>query len=153
MCPTCQQVVIPGPGIQPSFTNNNRRCCGYQPSNWSIGTNGSRTCPHCGGIVLPAVVTANLNCCGYMPYRLTDGTNGAKMCPSCHQIVIPGLGEADFTNDNRRCCGMLPSMWKTQPDGSQVCLNCKGTTLPCRVSDHERALAHLKRVFDLEDWE
>ena len=153
MCPTCQQVVIPGPGIQPSFTNNNRRCCGYQPSNWSIGTNGSRTCPHCGGIVLPAVVTANLNCCGYMPYRLTDGTNGAKMCPSCHQIVIPGLGEADFTNDNRRCCGMLPSMWKTQPDGSQVCPNCKGTTLPCRVSDHERALAHLKRVFDLEDWE
>ena len=151
ICPACQQIVIPGPGIQPPFTNNNRRCCGYQPSQWQTGTDGGRTCPSCGGIVLPGVVTANLYCCGHRPYQLTDGTNGAKICPGCHQIVIPGPGEADFTNNNRRCCNHPPSLWTTQQDGSQVCPSCKGITFPCRtMSVHERALAHVKRVFDLE---
>ena len=104
MCPTCQQKVIPGPGIQPAFTNNNRRCCGYQPVEWRVGVDGSRTCPGCFGLLLPGVVTANLKCCGYKPNQLTDGANGAKMCPFCHQIVIPGRGVTDFTNNNRRCC-------------------------------------------------
>ena len=153
MCPSCQQIVIPGPGIQPAFTNNNRRCCNYQPSSWSVQTDGSRTCPSCGGIVLPAVVTANLICCGY--YRanqFTEGANGAKKCPSCQQIVIPGPGEADFTNNNRKCCGNPPSSWKSQLDGSQLCPSCKGIALPCPapLPVHERALAHVKRVFDLE---
>ena len=155
ICPTCQQIVIPGPGIQPPFTNNNRQCCGYQPSQWGVGTDGSRTCPNCDGIVLPAVVTANLMCCGYRPSQFTDGTNGAKRCPSCGEIVIPGPGEADFTNNSRRCCNNAPALWKSQPDGSQVCPSCNGIVLPCRIhlSVHERALAHVKRFFDLEDGE
>ena len=152
MCPSCQQIVIPGPGIQPSFTNDNRRCCNQPPYNWRVGIDSSRTCPSCSGIVVPAVVTANLNCCGYNPSRLTDGTNGAKKCPSCHQIVIPGPGGTDFTNNNRRCCNNPPSSWISHPDGSQLCPSCKGIVLPCSpLSDHERALAHVKRVFDLED--
>ena len=153
ICPSCEQIVIPGPGIQPAFTNNNRRCCGYQPSQWQTEINGERTCPSCEGIVHPAVVTANLYCCGNRAYQLTDGTNGAKMCPSCRQIVIPGPGNTDFTNDNRQCCGNRPSLWIPKPDGSQVCPSCKGITLPCRppLSAYERALAHVKRVFDLED--
>ena len=154
-CPSCQQIVIPGPGAQPAFTNNNRRCCNYYPNSWTAQPNGSRTCPSCGGIVLPAVVTANLRCCGYMPSQFIDGTNGAKTCPSCLQIVIPGPGEAGVTNDNRRCCNNPPASWKSQLDGSQVCPSCKGTVLPCTgsLSDHERALVHVKRVFDLEDEE
>jgi len=153
MCPTCQQIVIPGPGIQPAFTNNNRRCCNYQPSQWKVGTDGSRTCPNCSGILLPAVVTANLNCCGHKPNHFTDDTNGAKICPGCHQIVIPGPDGANFTNDKRRCCNNPPSLWKSQPDGSQICPSCKGIAMPCRapLSVHDRALAHVKRVFDLED--
>ena len=83
MCLTCQQVVIPGPGIHPSFTNYNRRCCGYQPHEWSVETDGSRTCPDCGEVALPAVVTANLSCCGYKPYQFTDNASGAKLCPKC----------------------------------------------------------------------
>ena len=151
ICPTCKKIVIPGPGIQPAFTNNNRRCCGYQPSQWKIGISDNRTCPNCGGIVHPAVVTDNLHCCGNRPNQLTDTTNGAKMCPSCRQIVIPGPGQADFINNNRRCCNRQPSSWISQQDGSQVCPSCKGITLPCRppLSAHERALAHVKRVFDL----
>ena len=153
ICPTCQQIVIPGPGIQPAFTNNNRRCCNCEPSQWQTGTDGGRTCPNCGGIVLPAVVTANLHCCGNKPNQLTDSANGAKMCPSCRQIVIPGPGEADFANNNRRCCKKAPSLWISQQDGSQICPKCKGITLPCRppLSAHERALVHVKRAFDLED--
>ena len=152
ICPTCDQIVIPGPGIQPAFTNDNRRCCGYQPSQWETGTDGSRTCPGCDGIVVPAVVTANLICCRNKPSQLIDGTSGAKICPSCHQIVIPGPHEANFTNDNRRCCNHPPSLWITQQDGSQVCPTCKGITLPCApMSVYERALVQVKRVFDLED--
>ena len=152
ICPTCQQIVIPGPGIQLPFTNDNRRCCGYQPSQWSVGGDGGRTCPNCGGVVLPAVVTARFRCCGRSPNQFTDGANGAKMCPNCLQIVIPGPGDGDFTNNNRRCCNNLPSSWISQPDGSQVCPSCKGITLPCPapLSVHERALAHVKRIFDLE---
>ena len=151
-CPACQKIVIPGPGIQPAFTNNNRRCCNYKPSQWRLGADGSRTCPTCSGIVLPAVVTANLRCCGNAPNEFTDGNNGAKICPSCLQIVIPGPYEADFTNNNRQCCGNPPSLWQPQPDGSQVCPSCKGITLPgLPLSDHERALAHVRRVFDLEN--
>ena len=155
ICPTCQQIVIPGPGIQPAFTNNNRSCCGYQPSQWGVGTDGSRTCPSCCGIVLPALVTANLMCCGYRPSQFTDGTNGTKICPNCRQIVIPGPDEVDFTNNNRRCCNNAPASWKSQPDGSEVCPSCNGIALPCRIplSVHERALAHVKRFFDLEDEE
>ena len=153
MCPTCQKMVIPGPGIQPAFTNNNRRCCNQQPSQWKLGIDGSRTCANCHGIVLPAVVTANLKCCGHTPNQFADDTYGAKICPSCRKIVIPGPDkEAYFTNDNRRCCNNPPSLWKTQPDGCQVCPTCKGTALPSApLSDHERALAHVRRVFDLED--
>ena len=151
LCPACHQIVIPGPGIQPAFTNNDRRCCNYQPYQWQAATDGSRTCPNCRGIVLPAVVTANLLCCGHTPSQFIDGTNGSKTCPSCYQIVIPGPGEVDFINNNRQCCNNPPSMWKTQPDGSQSCPSCKGITLPCApLSDHERALALVKRVFDLE---
>ena len=153
-CPTCQQIVIPGPGIQPAFTNNNRRCCNYPPSSWAGQTDGSWTCPSCGGIALPAMVTGNLRCCGRTPYQFTEGANGAKICPNCRQIVIPGPGEADFTNNNRRCCNSYaPASWRSQPDGSQVCPSCSGTVLPCPAppSDHERALAHVRRVFDLED--
>jgi len=151
-CPSCQQIVIPGPGIQPSFINDNRQCCyNYRPSQWNSGSDGSRTCPSCLGIVLPAVVTANFKCCGYTPNQFTDGTNGAKICPSCSQIAIPGPGGADFTNNNRRCCNNPPSSWKSQPDGSEVCPSCNGIALPCgSLSDHERALALVKRVFDLE---
>ena len=159
-CPSCQLVVIPGPGIQPSVTNNNRRCCNsYQPYQWSIATDGSRTCPSCRGIVIPAVVTANLRCCGNAPNAFTDGNIftdggiGAKICPSCHKTVIPAPGEAlaDFTNDNRRCCNNPPARWKSQLDGSKVCPSCNGIALPCApLSDHERALAYVKRVFDLE---
>ena len=153
MCPTCQQIVIPGPGIQPAFTNNNQRCCGYQPNDWHVETDGSRVCPACCGIVLLAVVTDNLSCCRYKPNQFTEGANGAKICPKCQQIVIPGPGEADFTNNNRRCCKRRPKLWKSQPDGSQVCPSCKGIALPCPapLSVHERALTHVKRVFDLED--
>ena len=152
MCPVCQQVVIPGSGIQPAFTNNNRRCCGYKPSQWRLETDGSRTCPSCRGVVLPAVVTANLHCCGYPPSRFADGTNGAKSCPNCNLIIIPGPGGADFTNNNRRCCNNAPASWKSQPDGGQICPSCNGITLPCRtpLSAHERALAYVKRLFDLE---
>jgi hypothetical protein len=152
MCPTCQQIVIPGPGIQPAFTNNNRRCCGTLPYTWNVKADGSRTCPKCGGIVLPAVVTANLTCCGYKPFQFIDDTNGAKICPECQKIVIPVPGETDFTNNNRRCCNKEPSSWISQPDGSQICPNCRGVVLPCRtpLSFHERALVHVKRVFDLE---
>ena len=152
MCPTCEQIVIPGPGVQPAFTNNNRRCCGYQPSKWVIETDGSRTCPKCIGIVLPAVVSANLICCGNKPSQLIDDTDGAKICPKCRQIVIPGSDGEDFTNGNRRCCNNAPSLWIPQPDGSQVCPSCEGITLPCTpLSVYERALVHVKRVFDLED--
>jgi len=152
MCPSCQQIVIPGPGLQPAVTNNNRRCCTYyDPSQWCVGTDGSLTCPNCGGVVLPALVTANLTCCGYKPPNFTDDTNGAKKCPGCQQIVIPAHGEADFTNNNRRCCNNAPSSWISQLDGSQICPSCKGVVLPvCHLSVHERALAHVKRVFDLE---
>ena len=138
-CPSCQQIVIPGPGIQPSFINNNRRCCNrYQPSQWNSGSDGSRTCPSCGGILLPAVVTGNLRCCGNAPNQFTDGANGAKICPSCSQIAIPGPGEVDFTNDNRRCCNNPPTTWKSQQDGSKVCPSCNGIALPCGpLSDHE----------------
>ena len=150
-CPSCHQIVIPGPGIQPAFTNNNRRCCNYQPSQWTLRADGGRACPSCSGTVLPAVVTANLRCCGYTANNFTDGNNGTKKCHSCQQIVIPGPGEVDFTNNNRRCCGNAPSLWKTQPDGSQICPTCKGITLPSvPLSDQDRALAHVKRVFDLE---
>ena len=153
ICPTCQKIVIPGPGIQPAFTNDNRRCCGYQPSEWDTGTNGSRTCPECDGIVLPAVVSANLICCGNRPSQLIiDSADGSKICPKCRQIVIPGPDEEDFTNSNRRCCNNAPSLWISQPDGSQVCPSCNGITLPCTpLSVYERALVHVKRVFDLED--
>ena len=153
-CPSCQQIVIPGPGIQPSFINNNRRCCNsYQPYQWNIATDGSRTCPNCDGIVIPAVVTANLRCCGKAPNTFKDGVNGATICPSCHKIVIPGPGEADFINDNRRCCNNPPTKWKSELDGGKVCPSCNGITLPCApLSDHERALAYVKRVFDLEGW-
>ena len=153
MCPSCHQIVIPGPGIQPSFTNNNRRCCNQPPYNWRVGIDGSRTCPSCSGIVVPAVVTANLNCCGYKPNQFNDGTNEAKICPSCYQIVIPGPGGTDVTNNNRRCCNNPPSSWISQLDGSQICPSCKGIASPCTtpLSVHERALAHVKRVFDLED--
>ena len=155
MCPSCKQIVIPGPGIQPSFTNDNRRCCNNLPSKWRIGVDNSRTCPSCSGIVHPAVVTANLSCCGNRPNQFTEVTNGdlngAKICPLCHQIVIPGPGGTDFTNNNRQCCNNPPSSWKSQSDGSQVCPSCKGIALPCApLSDHERALVHVKRVFDLE---
>ena len=92
-CPACQRVVIPGPGIQPAFTNNNRRCCGNQPSQWKLETDGRQTCPSCCGIVLPAVVTGNLHCCGYTPSRFTNGTNGAKSCSYCEKIVILDLAE------------------------------------------------------------
>ena len=152
MCPTCQQMVIPGPVLQPAFTNNNRRCCNQQPSQWKLGINGSRFCPSCSGIVLPAVVTANLKCCGNSPYQFIDCSNGAKICPSCRQIVIPGPGEAQFTNNNRRCCDNRPLMWSSHPDGSQTCPTCKGIVLPCgRISEYERALVLVKRIFDLED--
>jgi hypothetical protein len=152
MCPTCQQIVIHGPCFQLAFTNNNRRCCGHQPSQWILMVDDSRTCPGCRGTVLPAVVTANLTCCGCEPHQFTDGTNGAKICPKCQQIVIPGPDTADFTNNNRRCCKKQPSLWISQPDGSKVCPSCKGIVLPCpSLSVHERALAHVKRVFDLED--
>jgi hypothetical protein len=152
ICPSCQQIVIPGPGIQPAFTNDNRRCCNYEPSQWRTASDGGRTCPNCRGIVLPAVVSSNLFCCGYRPHQLTDGTNGAKMCPKCRQTVIPGPGEADFTNNNRRCCNNPPSSWISLPDGSQVCPSCKKITLPFRILLflHERALVHVKRVFNLE---
>ena len=153
MCPTCQQMVIPGPVLQPAFTNNNRRCCNQQPSQWKLGTDGNRICPSCSGIVLlPAVVTANLMCCGNSPYQFIDCSNGAKICPSCRQRVIPGPGEAQFTNNNRRCCDNRPLMWRSQPDGSQTCPTCKGIVLPCgRISEYERALVLVKRIFDLED--
>ena len=152
MCPTCQQIVIPGPGIQPAFTNNNRQCCGYVPSQWIAVQDGSRACPSCGGIVLPPVVTSNLTCCGYGPYGFTDDTNGAKKCPNCQQMVIPGPGQDSFTNNNRRCCNNQPSSWISEPDGSQICPSCKGVVLPAYyLSIHERALAHVKRIFDLED--
>jgi hypothetical protein len=153
MCPICLQIVIPGPGIQPSFTNSNRRCCGTQPSQWRVGTDDSRTCSSCNGIIQPAVVTTNLNCCGRKPNQFIDGTNGAKICPNCHQIVIPGPGDAGFINNNRRCCNNPPSSWSSQPDGSHICPSCKGIALPgpAPLSIHDRALAHVKRVFDLED--
>ena len=151
-CPSCKQIVIPGPGIQPAFTNNNWRCCTrYQPSEWRLGADGSRACPNCSGIVLPAVVTAKLKCCGHTPNQFTDGNNGSKKCPKCQQIVIPGPDDVDFINNNRQCCGNPPSSWQSQPDGSQVCPSCKGVVFPgSPLSDHERALAHVKRIFDLE---
>ena len=141
-----------GPGIRPAFTNNNRRCCSiYQPSQWRLGADGGRTCPNCSGIVLPAVVTAKLKCCGHTPNQFTDGNNGSKKCPKCQKIVIPGPNDVDFINNNRQCCGNPPSSWQSQPDGSQVCPICKGVVLPgSPLSDHERALAHVKRIFDLE---
>jgi hypothetical protein len=154
MCPTCHQIVIPGPGIQPAFTNNNRRCCNHPPSEWTRRIDNCLTCPSCSGIVFPAVVSANLKCCGKLPFEFTDGSNGAKICPNCHQIVIPGPGEAGFTNGNRRCCNNPPSLWKSYlycGQVCQVCPTCKGMVLPCcTISDHERALVHVKRVFDLE---
>ena len=152
-CPSCQQIVIPGPGIQSAFTNNNRRCCYYEPSQWIVVVDGSRRCPSCGGTVVPPVVTSNLTCCGYGPYGFTDGTNGAKRCPKCQQVVIPGPGQDSFTNNNRRCCNNQPSSWISQPDGSQICPSCKGVVLPgYYLSVHERALTFVKRIFDLEDW-
>ena len=152
MCPTCQQIVIPGPGIQPAFTNNNRQCCGYVPSQWIAVQDGSWVCRSCRGIVLPAVVGTGLTCCGRRPHEFTDDTNGAKKCPSCQQVVIPGPGQDSFTNNNRRCCNNQPSSWISQPDGSQICPSCKGVVLPAYyLSIHERALAHVKRIFDLED--
>ena len=59
ICPGCQQIVIPGPGIQLAFTNDNRRCCGNQPSQWRYARDKSSVCPSCHGIVLPAVVSAH----------------------------------------------------------------------------------------------
>ena len=154
MCPTCQQIVIPGPGIQPVFTNNNRRCCKNLPSQWRLMADGSRVCPSCYGIVLPAVAAANLKCCGYTPSKFFDSISGDKMCPGCRQTVIPMPGRTDFTNNNRQCCNNPPSSWISQLDGSQVCPSCKGIAFPCLtpLSVHDRALAHVKRVFDLEVW-
>ena len=151
MCPTCQQMVIPGSHLQPGFTNSNRRCCGTQPSQWVQRTNGSWTCPSCSEIVIPAKFSASFTCCGIRPYQLADGTNGAKLCSYCLQIVIPGSGKADFTNNNRRCCNKPPSLWISQSDGSQICPSCRCIVSPCRISDYERALVHVKRIFDLED--
>ena len=88
-----------------------------------------------------------------MPFGIASDPKGAKLCPDCLQIVIPGPGGAGFINNNRRCCDNSPSLWKSQPDRSQVCPNCKGIALPCPapLSVHDRALVHVKRVFDLED--
>jgi hypothetical protein len=157
ICPTCQQLVIPPPrslqvDIQPAAINSNRRCCALKPYQWRFGTDGVWTCPRCNGIVLPAVFAANLRCCGHKGYRLTGGTNVAKICPDCRQIVIPGPDDAGFTNNNRRCCDNPPSLWISQPDGSQVCPSCKTIVSTGDPSSfHDRALAHVKRVFDLED--
>ena len=49
-CPSCQQIVIPGPGIQPSFTNNNMECYHHTPSYWEEEADGSLICPSCDGI-------------------------------------------------------------------------------------------------------
>ena len=152
ICPGFQQIVIPGPGIQPAFTNDNRRCCGNQPSQWNHGIDTSSLFPSCHGIVFPAIVSANLLCCGWPPSQFIDGTNGDKICPNCKQIVIPGPNRANFTNNNRRCCNLYPpSSWMSHPDGSEACPSCKGITLPCRPQLYvqERALHHVKRVFDL----
>ena len=151
ICPVCEQIVIPGPGIQPAFTNDNRHCCGTYPFEWEVDRDGSSLCLSCSGIVLPAVVTGNLCCCGNGPYKFTYGTNGAKICPDCRQVVIPGPGGADFTNNNRRCCDNPPSSWISHPDASEACPSCKGITLPCQpgMSVQERALRHVKRVFGL----
>jgi len=149
-CPGCYKIVIPGPGIQPAFINDNRRCCNYEPSKWGTQVNGGQICPECDGIVLPALVTANLRCCGNTPSKFSN-TDGAKVCPKCQQTVIPRPGQFTFTNDNRRCCNNPPSAWKSQSDGSQICPSCNGTVLPPSGSHLERALVHVKRVFDLED--
>ena len=151
MCPTCQQIVISGPGIPPLFTNNNRQCCGYKLTGCSYGPDLRGYCVSCLQTVVPALVTANLNCCGNNQYsaKFKDGTNGSKLCYRCNQIIIPGPGIIDFTNDNRRCCNNPPSLWKSQPDGSQVCPSCKGIVLPLLMFP-DRALAVVKKAFDLE---
>ena len=154
ICPGCQQIVIPGPGIQPAFTNDNRRCCGYQPSRWMELGNGAWLCSGCQDIVLPQLFSSNLQCCK-MPFidssRFSQGDNGAYLCAECEKIAIPGPGGADFDNRHLRCCYNPPSKWISQPDGSQICPSCKGITLPCSLTFQERTLALVKRVFDLED--
>ncbi|KAM6503839.1 hypothetical protein JOM56_000782 [Amanita muscaria] len=53
----CGQEVICAPTSKVVTNNGNRRCCNYQPHQWQNQPDGSRRCPNCKGIVVPAPIT------------------------------------------------------------------------------------------------